>query len=126
MHYYRVAKADIKFQEQEKAKAQKAKLRFDTRQERLAREEQERLEKHRKASEARKKKQAVSGDQDKIAAALARVAKKNRLTTQTLQPVRKQQRLNPKLLRYCSRQSQKAAAQASTDAAKLTRITQTK
>lgn len=82
VHYYRKAKADIRIQQEEKEKAEKARVRFEARQERLRKEKLEREEKHRKAAEARK--QAMNKDggaaQDKIAAALARAkAKKEAL-----------------------------------------------
>lgn len=78
VHYYRVAKAEINNQEDEKDKADKARERFEARKSRLVREQQEREEKHRKAAEARK--QAMNKDggaaKDKIAAALARAKAK--------------------------------------------------
>lgn len=78
VHYYRQAKSSIRQQQQEKELADKARVRFEARKERLEREKQEREEKHRKAAEARK--QAMSKDggaaKDKIAAALARAKAK--------------------------------------------------
>ncbi|WP_018691830.1 electron transport complex subunit RsxC [Algicola sagamiensis] len=70
VQYYRVAKAEIKTQQQEKQKAEQAKLRFEARKARLERDKQERLEKQRKASEAR---QSTSEDSNKIEAAISRV-----------------------------------------------------
>ncbi len=84
VHYYRIAKSEIRVINIEKDKAQKAKIRFDSRQARLEREEQERLEKHRKAAESRKAKTSTGDSKDKIAAALARVqAKKKQDTAET-------------------------------------------
>uniref|UniRef100_UPI0010A077C4 electron transport complex subunit RsxC n=1 Tax=Ningiella ruwaisensis TaxID=2364274 RepID=UPI0010A077C4 len=78
VHYYRKAKADIRQQQIEKEKAEKARIRFEARKARLQREKEEREEKHRKAAEARK--QAMNKDggvaQDKIAAALERAKAK--------------------------------------------------
>ncbi|MGB3727051.1 MAG: electron transport complex subunit RsxC [Glaciecola sp.] len=78
VHYYRQAKANIKQIQHDKEQAEKARVRFEARKERLEREKQEREEKHRKAAEARK--QAMNKDggasQDKIAAALARAKAK--------------------------------------------------
>ncbi|MDT0593919.1 electron transport complex subunit RsxC [Glaciecola petra] len=78
VHYYRQAKSNIRQQQQEKEQADKARVRFEARKERLEREKQEREDKHRKAAEARK--QAMSKDggaaKDKIAAALARAKAK--------------------------------------------------
>ncbi|MEP4891659.1 MAG: electron transport complex subunit RsxC [Aliiglaciecola sp.] len=83
VHYYRVAKADIRTQEQEKAQADKARLRFEARKERLEREQKEREEKHAKAAAARKKAMSEKGNdaKDKIAAALARAKAKKQGNT---------------------------------------------
>jgi electron transport complex protein RnfC len=85
VHYYRKAKADIRIQQEEKEKAEKARIRFEARQERLLKEKLEREEKHRKAAEARKQSMNKDGGaaKDKIAAALARAkAKKEALAQQ--------------------------------------------
>ncbi|MDN3652192.1 electron transport complex subunit RsxC [Thalassotalea ponticola] len=79
VHYYRVAKATIRFNKQQEAKAERAKLRFEARKVRLEREKQEREQKHKQALEARR--QAMSKEQSKasnsaVAAALARVKAK--------------------------------------------------
>lgn len=82
VHYYRKAKADIRLQQEEKEKAEKARIRFEARQERLLKEKQAREEKHKKAAEARKQSATKNGGaaKDKIAAALARAkAKKEAL-----------------------------------------------
>ncbi|MEH6711684.1 MAG: electron transport complex subunit RsxC [Paraglaciecola polaris] len=78
VHYYRVAKADIRLEQEEKQKSDKARERFESRAGRLVREQEARDEKHRKAAEARKEAmQNKGGDaQDKIAAALARAKAK--------------------------------------------------
>ncbi|MCU4676482.1 electron transport complex subunit RsxC [Catenovulum sp. 2E275] len=77
VQYYRIAKADIKTEQLEHEKAEKAKERFNARNERLEREKQERLDKHQQAAESRKKAMAKDqGAQDKVAAALARVQAK--------------------------------------------------
>lgn len=83
VHYYRVAKADIRAQEHEKDQADKARLRFEARKLRLEREQKEREEKHAKAAEARKKAMSDkgSGAKDKIAAALARAKAKKQNQT---------------------------------------------
>ncbi|CAB0149736.1 Electron transport complex subunit RsxC [Pseudidiomarina piscicola] len=78
VHYYRKAKAEIRNIAREKAKAEIARERFEARNERLEREKEERLERHRKAAEARKKAQAEQvksgGDNpnDAVQAAIAR------------------------------------------------------
>ncbi|MDN7134931.1 electron transport complex subunit RsxC [Pseudidiomarina terrestris] len=78
VHYYRKAKAEIRNIAREKAKAEIARERFEARNERLEREKEERLERHRKAAEARKQAQAeqvkAGGEnpQDAVQAAIAR------------------------------------------------------
>jgi electron transport complex protein RnfC len=86
VHYYRIAKADIRQQQLEKEKAEKARIRFEARKARLQQDKAAREEKHRLAAESRKKAMTndAGGAQDKIAAALARAkAKKVTLAKQT-------------------------------------------
>ena len=83
VQYYRVAKAEIRQQQQLDLKAEKAKARFEARKLRLEKEKIAREEKHKKAAAARKatmNKKTADGStaSSAIAAALARVkAKKN-------------------------------------------------
>ncbi|EWH11058.1 RnfABCDGE type electron transport complex subunit C [Catenovulum agarivorans DS-2] len=87
VQYYRVAKADIKTQQIEHEKAEKAKERFNARNERLEKEKQARLDKHKQAAQARKA--AMEKDQgakDKVAEALARVQAKKKQTDSAAQP----------------------------------------
>ena len=92
VHYYRIAKSEIKIEREEKQKSDKARERFEKREARLIAEQQARDEKHRLAAEARKQAMASNGNnaKDKIAAALARAkAKKqgaNTPTTQSIEP----------------------------------------
>ncbi|RUO41290.1 electron transport complex subunit RsxC [Pseudidiomarina aestuarii] len=78
VHYYRKAKAEVRNIAREKAKAEVARKRFEARNERLEREKAERLERHRKAAEARKQAQAeavkagADNPQDAVQAAIAR------------------------------------------------------
>lgn len=78
VHYYRIAKSEVRIQEEEKAQADKARERFEARKTRLATEQQEREEKHARAAEARKQAMNTAGNdaKDKIAAALARAKAK--------------------------------------------------
>lgn len=78
VHYYRKAKAEIRNAAREKAKAEVARERFEARQQRLEREQQERLERHRQAAAARQQAQkeaAASGDSDPQAAVKAALAR---------------------------------------------------
>ncbi|WJG08276.1 electron transport complex subunit RsxC [Aliiglaciecola sp. LCG003] len=83
VHYYRIAKADIRTQEREKDQADKARERFEARKQRLEAEQRERDEKHSKAAEARRNAMSEKGSdaKDKISAALAR-AKAKKLQNQ--------------------------------------------
>lgn len=77
VQYYRNSKAEIRQAEEDKAKAEKARIRFEQRQARLEREKQARLKRHQEAAERRR--QALNQDdsaKDKIAAALARAKAK--------------------------------------------------
>lgn len=88
VHYYRQAKSQIRNQAREQAKAELAKQRFEARQARLEREKEERLERHRKAAEARKQMQqqqaeeapqqeaSHDGKSSAVAAAIARAKAK--------------------------------------------------
>jgi electron transport complex protein RnfC len=78
VHYYRIAKSDVRSQRDEKDKSEKAKLRFEARKARLLEEKQLREEKHRLAAEQRQQAMNSKGNdaKDKIAAALARAKAK--------------------------------------------------
>ncbi|MAG77663.1 MAG: electron transport complex subunit RsxC [Colwelliaceae bacterium] len=80
VQYYRVAKAEIRQQELQDIKAEKAKARFEARKARLERERKAREEKQRKASEARRaamnNSQEGANAKSAVAAALARVKAK--------------------------------------------------
>ncbi|WP_340677078.1 electron transport complex subunit RsxC [Paraglaciecola sp.] len=93
VHYYRIAKADVRNEQHEKQKADKARERFETRAARLIADQQARDEKHRVASEARKQAMAQSGNdaKDKIAAALARAKEKKQAQASTELPNAEQQ-----------------------------------
>ena len=87
VQYYRVAKAEIKQEKEEKIKADRAKERFEARNERLKREQEERQNRHKRAGkratdEAKSKveeasKRVASNDKSAaVAAALARAKAK--------------------------------------------------
>ncbi len=88
VHYYRVAKAEIRQQKLLDIKAEKAKQRFEARKIRLERDKIAREEKHKKAAEARKAKmnsgtEQANKEKSAVAAALARVkAKKAQAQTE--------------------------------------------
>ena len=81
VHYYRVAKAEIRQQQVQDLKAEKAKTRFEARKIRLEKEKLKREEKHKKAAEARKAAMNSNTTESKdaksaVAAALARAKAK--------------------------------------------------
>jgi electron transport complex protein RnfC len=87
VHYYRVAKSEIRTQKQLDIKAEHAKVRFEARKERLARDKVAREEKHKAAAEARKARMNSGTPQAKteksaVAEALARVKAKKAQQTQ--------------------------------------------
>ena len=88
VHYYRVAKAEIRQQKLLDIKAEKAKVRFEARKLRLEREKVARAEKHKKAAEARKARMnsgttAAKSEKSAVADALARVKAKKAQTATT-------------------------------------------
>lgn len=78
VQYYRVAKADIRSAQEEKRKSDKARERFEARNDRLERDKAEREARHQEATERRKAAMASRSEDaapasDAVAAALARV-----------------------------------------------------
>lgn len=89
VHYYRIAKSDIRNEQHEKDQADKARERFEARKARLERDQQEREEKHARAAEARRQAMSDKGSdaKDKIAAALARAKAKKQAASSESAPV---------------------------------------
>ena len=85
VHYYRIAKSEIRVEQEDKQKSDKARGRFEKREARLIAEQQARDEKHRLAAESRKQAMASNGNdaKDKIAAALARAKAKKQVSSTT-------------------------------------------
>jgi electron transport complex protein RnfC len=82
VHYYRIAKSEIRLEQEDKQKSDKARVRFEKREARLIAEQQIRDEKHRLAAEARRHAMKSNGNtaKDKIAAAIARAKAKKQST----------------------------------------------
>ncbi|MBH0036123.1 electron transport complex subunit RsxC [Pseudoalteromonas sp. NZS71_1] len=72
VQYYRIAKVEIKEQQADKIKADRAKERFDARKERLDREQEERQNRHKRKPAAKS-----ADEKQKVAEALARVKNKS-------------------------------------------------
>lgn len=87
VHYYRKAKADIRIQQEEQQKADKARERFEARNKRLEKEKLAREEKARQAAAARAAKQESKSDSEtqssRVAAALARAKAKKQQNQST-------------------------------------------
>jgi electron transport complex protein RnfC len=83
VHYYRIAKSEVRLEQDEKQKSDKARERFEKREIRLIAEQHARDEKHRLAAEARKQAMESNGNnsKDKIAAALARAKAKKQASS---------------------------------------------
>ncbi|WP_111980210.1 electron transport complex subunit RsxC [Algibacillus agarilyticus] len=99
VQYYRQTKAEIREANEEKIKAEKAKERFETRNARLERDKQERLDKHKRSAELRK--QSLNTDQsaqDKIAAAMARAKAKKAQKNSTNDITKTDQNAEPNTL----------------------------
>ena len=75
VEYYRVAKSALKNAAEEKLQAEQAKIRFETRLQRLEDEKNAREEKSKQAA-AKRQANMKSGDKDAVAAAMARIAAK--------------------------------------------------
>ncbi|MDO6446209.1 electron transport complex subunit RsxC [Colwellia sp. 1_MG-2023] len=119
VHYYRVAKAEIRQQQLLDLKAEKAKVRFEARKLRLEREKLAREAKHKKAAEARKARMnsgtpEANNEKSAVAAALARVkAKKAQASAEPTNSA------NPSDDASSEKKSQVAAAIARAKAKKL-------
>ena len=113
VHYYRVAKADIRETQREALKAEQAKARFDARTERLERDKQERLERNQQLAAQRVAQQQASGQATQSAAAVQQA--QERTQHQTAVPLDKEQiiaereRKKAEALAY-QQQKQQAAA----------------
>lgn len=85
VHYYRIAKSEIRVEQDEKQKSDKARDRFEKREARLIADQHSRDEKHRLAAQARKQAMESNGNnaKDKIAAALARAKAKQQASSET-------------------------------------------
>ncbi|MFT5755879.1 MAG: electron transport complex protein RnfC [Alteromonadaceae bacterium] len=91
VHYYRIAKAEMRQQQQHDITAEKAKVRFEARKARLDRDKKAREEKHKQAAAARKARMnagtpTANTEKSAVAAALARVKAKKAQTDQTNNP----------------------------------------
>ncbi|MEL7291964.1 MAG: electron transport complex subunit RsxC [Pseudomonadota bacterium] len=77
VQYYRQAKAEIRTRKEEAEAAERAKVRFEEKKARLERDKAQRENRFKKAAEDRRKEMKKTGNDDAIAAAIARVKAKN-------------------------------------------------
>ncbi len=122
VHYYRIAKAEIRQQNLLDIQAEKAKLRFEARKARLERDKIAREEKHKKAAAARQARMnagTVQGNQEKsaVAAALARVKAKKSQANKDIKLNDNEEQ--PQEIQQNDKKSQVAAAIARAKAKKL-------
>jgi electron transport complex protein RnfC len=83
VEYYRIAKSALKNTAEEKLQAEKAKLRFEARLQRLEDEKNAREEKSKQAA-AKRQANMKSSDKDAVAAAMARIAAKKAQATDSV------------------------------------------
>ncbi len=76
VHYYRIAKAEIREAQADRIAAERAKERFEARNARLEREQEERMNKQRSRSAPARSAKEKADEQDKVKAALARTKAK--------------------------------------------------
>ncbi|RVT46879.1 electron transport complex subunit RsxC [Rheinheimera sediminis] len=124
VHYYRVAKAEIRETQREALKAEQAKARFDARTERLEREKQERLERNQQLAAQRVAQQQASGQAAQSAAAVQQALERSQqLAAPALdkaQIIAERERKKAEALAYQQQKQQSAAtesAPAQTEAA---------
>ncbi len=83
VHYYREAKAEIRSRKDESVAAERAKRRFEEKNDRMERDKLARENKFKKAAEVRRKNMQTSQGDDAIAAAIARVNAQKSQSTST-------------------------------------------
>jgi electron transport complex protein RnfC len=121
VHYYRVAKADIRETQREALKAEQAKARFDARTERLEREKQERAERNQQLAAQRVAQQQASGQAAQSAAAvqqaLERTQHQSAPTLNKEQIIAERERKKAEALAYQQQKQQSVTAASSAQTA---------
>ena len=105
VQYYRQAKSEIWTRNQEAKEAERAKQRFEERQQRLERDKQEREQRFKQAAEKRRSEMKQTSGDDAVAAAIARVKAKQ---AETEQPAEKE--VKPAVAAAIARAKAKQAA----------------
>jgi electron transport complex protein RnfC len=83
VQYYRQAKAEIRIRKQESEAAERAKIRFEEKKERMERDKAERENRFKAAAENRRQEMTTSDGENAIAAAIARVKAQKEQATAT-------------------------------------------
>ena len=121
VHYYRVAKAEIRETQREALKAEQAKARFDARTERLEREKQERLERNQQLAAQRVAQQQASGLASQSAAAVQQALERAQQQTAPAldkeQIIAERERKKAEALAYQQQKQQAATAEPAADQA---------
>jgi electron transport complex protein RnfC len=121
VHYYRVAKADIRETQREALKAEQAKARFDARTERLERDKQERLERNQQLAAQRVAQQQASGQATQSAAAVQQALERTQHQAAPQldkeQIIAERERKKAEALAYQQQKQQAATAEPTADLA---------
>jgi len=121
VHYYRVAKAEIRETQREALKAEQAKARFDARTERLEREKQERLDRNQQLAAQRVAQQQANGQATQSAAAvqqaLERAQQQAAPALDKEQIIAERERKKAEALAYQQQKQQAANAEPTADLA---------
>ncbi len=119
VHYYRVAKADIRETQREALKAEQAKARFDARTERLERDKQERLERNQQLAAQRVAQQQASGQATQSAAAVQQALERTQHQASPQldkeQIIAERERKKAEALAYQQQKQQAVAAEPAAD-----------
>ncbi|MCD9506080.1 electron transport complex subunit RsxC [Photobacterium phosphoreum] len=111
VQYYRQAKAEIWERKQDEMSAERARQRFEAKQQRMDRDKAERENRFAKAATDRRQHMATAGGDDAVAAAIARVKAKQAAATNTATPT-----IKPAVAAAIAKAKAKQAASVSEEA----------
>ncbi|PSW26217.1 electron transport complex subunit RsxC, partial [Photobacterium phosphoreum] len=111
VQYYRQAKAEIWERKQDEMSAERARQRFEAKQQRMDRDKAERENRFAKAATDRRQHMATAGGDDAVAAAIARVKAKQAAATDTATPT-----IKPAVAAAIAKAKAKQAASVSEEA----------
>ena len=111
VQYYRQAKAEIWERQQDEMSAERARQRFEAKQQRMERDKADRENRFAKAATDRRQHMATTGGDDAVAAAIARVKAKQAAVTDTVTPT-----IKPAVAAAIAKAKAKQAASVSEEA----------